>query len=203
MTARSDTQIANLALIRMGARTISDLSEDSEEARKLGMVSDVVIATEMRNYLWNFALARTSLPALGTTPAWGYKYEYQLPADYLRIVQINDIWLFPTVRDSSQDITAFYAIEGRKILTDLGTPLKIRYIRDMTADPSQWDASFISVAAFREAIETCVSLTGSIEKLQMMQKGYASELRMARRVGALEVPAEVVADGSWIDIRMY
>lgn len=203
MTARSPVQIANLALVRMGARTISALEEDSEEARKISLVSDIVIATEMRNYLWSFALARTSLPALGSTPAWGFKYEYQLPSDLLRLVQVNDVWIFPTVRDSVQSSTVFYAIEGRKILTDLGAPLKIRYIRDLTDDSTQWDPSYISVAAFREAIETCVSITGSLEKLQMMQKGYTSELRLARRVGALEVPAETIADGSWIDARMY
>src|SRR6185503_12979564 len=79
----------------------------------------------------------TGTPAAGTirlSPAFDYSYLYSLPTDCLRVMEINDV---PPPWDN-------WRIEDRKILSDEGTSLRLRYIYDVT-DYTKMDAMFYQV----------------------------------------------------------
>ena len=197
----SRTDIINRAMIKLGAPTISDPNEDSEQALKADIVFDSLLRSELRKHAWSFAIQRTTLSPLADAPAYEWAYQYQLPADFLRVVQVNDYWQFAGVREATDEAAVPYVIEGTKLLTDFAAPLKFRYVRDVAADPTGWDAAFTEAFASRLAEELCETLTKSVAKKAQMEKDYLTAVRDAKRVNAIELPPTPLPDNSWITGR--
>ena len=101
-------------------------------------------------------MARASLAKRTTSPVFGYDDEYQLPTDCLRVVEVPESRL-PWV------------VEGRKLLSDEGAPLNIRYIR-REEDPNQYDPLLFSAIAARLALEMAEELTQSNTKRELAEK---------------------------------
>lgn len=197
----SRTDIINRAMVKLGAPTIADPNEDSEQALKAGLVFDTLLRTELRMHPWSFAISRTQMAALSTAPAYEWTYQYQLPADFIRIVMVNDYWAFAGVREASDMPTVPYVIEGQHLLTNFAAPLKLRYIKDVSEDPSEWDACFVEVFSCRLAEELCETLTKSAAKKSTLEQDYRQALREARRVNAIELPPQTLPDNSWVTGR--
>lgn len=197
----SRTDIINRALIKLGAPTIADPNEDSEQALKAGIVFDTLLRSELRMHPWSFAITRTTMSALSTAPAYEWLYAYQLPADFLRVVMVNDYWDFAGVREATDAPAVPYTIEGRQLLTNFAAPLKLRYVQDVSADPTSWDAIFIEAFSCRLGEELCETLTKSAAKKATMEQDYRQALRDARRVNAIELPPQPLPDNSWVTGR--
>lgn len=197
----SQVAIVNRALTKLGEARITSLSDDLKPAREASSLWDVVRDAELREHNWNFAISRTSLAALSTEPSWGYEYEYQLPADCLRVIQVDEYYPGPSLSDYRGGSEAEYQIEGRKILSDLTAPLKIRYISRIE-DTSQWDALFVEAFACRLAAELAEPLTQSNTKRDMAWAEYARAIKAATKADAIENPPEYLPDDSWILSRL-
>lgn len=197
----SQVQIANRALTKVGEARILSLSDDLEAARAISSVWDVLRDAEFRIRNWNFTITRASLPALAATPDWGYAYQYQLPSDCIRVVQVDEYFPGPSMSDYRNSSEAQYQIERGKILTDLGAPLKIRYIARVE-DTGLWDALFVEVFACRLAVEIAERLTQSGTKRDFAWKEYNEAVRVAVRSDAVENPPEPLPDDSWLLSRI-
>jgi hypothetical protein len=196
------TAVMNRALIKLGRERIADETEESEPARVMASIFDDLARTTLRSQIWSFAKARASLAALSTAPAFGWVRAFQLPSDFLRVVQVNDYWDFALFREATQEEVVPFEIEGRTLLTDFAAPLKLRYIRDVSSEVETWDASFVEAFSCRLASEACETLTkGSGTKKQILMKEYEDALREAKRCNAIELPPVPVADGSWLTAR--
>lgn len=199
MASRVD--IANLALTKLGsASKITSLTDNSVAARALNGVYDIYRKAELRSRHWSFALKRTTIPALAAVPSWGFGYAYQLPSDYLRIVQVNDTFDVPALNDYNDGDTSPWAIESGAILTDFGSPLKIRYVWDVT-DEGTFDALFVVSLACRLALECCEQITNSNTKKAAAAEAYKEAIRDAAKAGAIEKPPAAISDDSWIMAR--
>lgn len=195
------TSIVNLALVRLGVPDIATIDDlDSEPARKAKLIYTLVCEAEIRRHQWSFAMWRDSLAALATAPTWGYQYAYNLPSDFLRLIQANDYFDYPEPRIGSNSDEKLWMIEGRTVLTNLGAPLKIRYIRKVAEDAH--DPIFNSVLAYRLAMELAPSLTQSTTKVEQLTKLYKDDVREARRVNAIELPPQPLPDNSWMNSRL-
>jgi hypothetical protein len=192
----SQTEIANRALTKLGATRITSITENSKGARVMNAIYDTVRQAELRKRNWSFALARTSLPKLGAAPDWGYANQYQLPTDYLRLTQVNDIYVVPSLAAYVNQDNSPYAIEGRAILTDFGAPLKIRYVRDIT-DTGLFDALFVEAFASKLAYEACEEITNSNTKREAAANDYKACIRDAGMTNAIERPPQSIPDDSW------
>lgn len=199
--ASSEVIICNAALSKLGAGSILALNQNNENARTMNLRYATVRDAELHRRRWKFSIARTSLPALAAAPAFGYAYQYQLPNDYLRLIEGGDIANFADLSDyrSSTD-AALYSIEGKKILTDLGPPLNIRYIAKIT-DTAQFNASFDEALASRLAWECCERITQSTSKKADCRADYFTAIKEAGRANALEAPPVDTADDTWIMAR--
>lgn len=197
----SQVEIANRALTKLGAARIISLDDDVKQARSVKSMFDIVRDAEMRAHIWSFTVKRKSLAALSSTPDWGFDYEYQVPPDYLRILQVNDIYPGPSLDDYRNAATAEYSIENKKILANFAAPLKIRYIARIE-DTSLWDATFIEAFASRLAMEMCEDLTQSSTKKTDAQNDYKRALTDAIRSGAVEQPPVDLPDDSWMLSRL-
>lgn len=85
----TDVNIANMALSRLGTRTtIADLTENSTEARQIGLWY-ATVRDELQSLVdWNFNRVSLALAASGTPPArWASSYAY--PSDCLRMRRLD------------------------------------------------------------------------------------------------------------------
>lgn len=197
----SQVDIANRALTKLGAARIISFGDDNKQARAVASMFDIVRDAELRSHIWSFTVRRTALAALVSTPDWGFQFEYQLPSDCLRILMVNDVYGGPDMSDYRNAPTADYSLEGNKILTDIGSPLKLRYI-SRVQDTTQWDSMFVEAMACRLAMEMAEDLTQSNAKRELAQAEYTAMLRSAIRASSIEQPAQDMPDNSWLMSRL-
>ena len=208
--ATSDTEIANMALLRFGNGQISSLTEGTEAADRLNLVYANSRDSVLRAHPWNFAIRRATLALSATTPNHEYTYQHALPSDpyCLKVIRTewdangflgSAVYGFPGVHGISAPVA--YRIEGRFLMCN-ETVARIEYIARIT-DVSQYDELFVDVLAQRLAAEVCVSFTGN----QSMAKGlwdvYVNKLDEARGVDGQEgTPREVVDVSPWLIARI-
>jgi len=193
--AVSRVAIANRALTKLGAARIIALDDDSQASNTIDSMFDIVRDAELRANLWHFSKARAQLPALSERPPFGFTYQYQLPSDYLRLIQINDVRLQP-----NPTVDGWYSIEGGRILISQPAPLRVRYVRRVE-DPTLFDALFVEAFACRLAAESAETLTQSNTKKQAAWQEYKEALAAARRANAIERPAVATDDDTWLESR--
>lgn len=194
-------QVANRALTKLGAARIISLSDDNKQARAVASCFDDLRDDELRAHRWQFAMKRTELAALSEAPAYGYQYQYAVPADFLRIDMVDD--RYPSaIMDNYIDAEYLeWTLEGNVILTDIGSPLKLRYIAQVT-DPNSWDSNFREALASRIAMEICEDLTQSDTKKTAASRDYQRAITQAVRIGAIEKPPIMPPDNSWVISRI-
>jgi hypothetical protein len=194
-------QVANRALTKLGSARITSIDDDVKAARSIKSCFDDVRDDELRSHRWQFAMKRTSLAALSTAPEFGYEYQYQVPTDFLKIDMVDD--RFPSaVMDNY--IGAEYldwALEGNLILTDIGAPLKLRYVAQVT-DPNGWDPNFREALACRLAAELAEDLTQSNEKRRLAWEEYKRAITQAIRSNAIEKLPVQPPDDAWVIGRL-
>jgi hypothetical protein len=140
MAVFSETQICNNALLRLGADTVMNLDTD-------GTVSSIIASnlyavtrdSLLRQHTWNFATVRTALAADVTAPAFEWLYQYQLPADFIRVVAIY-------AQSSS------YKMEGQILLSNQGAPLYLKYVAQIT-DVTKFEPLFVDALTLAIAIK--------------------------------------------------
>jgi hypothetical protein len=200
--ATSDVDICNAALIKLGADTINALNENNVRARTMSARYADVRDAELRRRRWKFSIKRASLAALSAAPAADYDRQFQLPVDYLRLIEGGDIAETADLSDFRSGAgAALYSIEGKKLLTNLSAPLNIRYIAKIT-DVSLFDSAFGEALASRLAYECCEKITQSDSKRSLAMDDYRLALSEARRANAIERPSESPADDSWVAARI-
>jgi hypothetical protein len=196
----SQVDIANRALTKLGEARIVSFTDNTNIARTVNSMWDVVRDAELRSHVWRFALARASLPALVDAPTFGYNYQYQLPSDCLRLVEVAEFRVNNLADYINRD-DSIYTVEGNKILTDLGAPLNIRYIQQ-TLDTAQFTIDFVEVLACRLAAEMAEVLTNSMEMRKMAWQEYNQAVSLAVKTNSLELPSKSAFDDSWMIGRL-
>lgn len=194
-------QIANRALTKLGAARITSLSDDIKAARDVQSCFDDLRDDELRARRWQFSIRRTSLAALTTAPDHGWNFQYQLPADCLKIDMVNDRFPSGVLTDYIGAEMLEWAVENNCVLTNLAAPLKLRYLARVT-DPAQWDPSFREVLACRIAAELAESLTQSNQKRELAWQEYQMAVRKALRSNAIERQPVMLNDEAWILSRI-
>lgn len=195
----------NRALAKIGANTIAALTDQSEQARKANIFFKGIAQAELRRQAWSFAKARTSLPALLTNVGSpSFDTSYNLPADLLRLVWLNDIWVFSTIREAGFIDDPVYSIQGRTLVTNSrGGAQDIVYIRDLSDAVELWDALFVDAFSCRLAVELAHPITKNLSLRQSVKQDYIEALKDAKRVNAIELPPQSLADDSWVLARLW
>lgn len=197
----SQVEIVNRSLFKLGGNPITSILDNSQAARVMSGLWDTVRKSELSRRFWNFALERTELSRLYPDPDWGFGAQYQLPVDFLKIAQVNDFYMVPGLQDYVNNDNSAYAIEGRKILTDFGSPLKIRYVKDVT-DPGLFDPLFVEVMASKLAYEACYAITQSLQGREQAMADYKNSIREAAMANAIAKPPVSIPDDSWMMGRL-
>lgn len=182
--ASSKTDIANRALSKIGDSRVSNINTDgTEKALIIREMYDQVRDNMLRSYPWNFAIKRSQLAKDGTAPAWGYSNRFQLPSDFLALLEIKN--------------QPDYKLESDYILTDEGAPLYIKYVRKVTSE-GLFDPSFVEAFSSMLAIEICEPLTQSNTKKELLLKQHEEIIRNAYAIDAIADPPQRLPDDEWL-----
>jgi hypothetical protein len=116
--------VCNAALARLGEARIFDLEEDSAAGRACALNFPLARDEVLRAHWWNFATDRTALTQLAEPPQFGYAHAYQLPADCLRVLEVNGV-------SGTGEPGSEWEIENGRLLTDEARVV-IRFIKQVT-----------------------------------------------------------------------
>lgn len=197
----SEIQVANRALTKLGAARIISFDDDNKQGRAIKSCFYDLRDDELRAHRWSFAMKRTTLAADADAPAYGYKYQYTLPADFLRLDMVNDRYPSAIMDNYIGAEYNDWTIEGGKILTDDSGEMKLRYIARVT-EPNAWDVNFREALSCRIAAELAEDLTQSNQKRQLAWDEYKRAITQAVRTNAIEKPPVMPPDDQWVISRI-
>lgn len=188
----SVTDICNGALQKLGAKKITDI-DDPKDKNALACKNCYSRLRDKRlqSHPWAFAIERAQLSANVTAPLFGVENQFPLPADFLRLLP-------PDERENWNDLDR--RIEGRKIVTDEGGPLNIRYVKRVL-DPNDMDPLFMDVLMCDMALEMSEEFTQSNQKKQVFKDDRKTALDEAKRTGAIQKPPAKPSTDTWESCR--
>ena len=167
----SVVQICNSALNQLGASSITALTENSKNARICNERYETIRDAVYRSHPWNCLVKRVQLAQDSDTPAWGFTYQYTLPSDCLRVLQIKDY-------------NSDYKIEGRKLLIE-ESEVYLIYLA-MESDVNQLDVLLRETIAAGLASDIAYAITSNLQVAKLMTEKYGLKLSEARHTDASE-----------------
>lgn len=172
------TDICNIALARLGNTQIADLSDESEVARACLVLYHHTRREVLRSHRWNFAQKRVALSELDAEPLFGWGHQFELPSDYLRVLEVGE-------SEHGDTIAERFIIEGRALLTDQDE-VNLVYVYDCE-NPALFDPLFIEALSLKLAVKLCDTLRGSSSTAERLMLEYERVTGpLARRVDANE-----------------
>lgn len=189
-------EIVNRALSKIGQTRIVSLDQENKAAGTANSMFAVVRDAELSAHNWNFAKDRIMIPAAATTPAFGWRYQYLIPSDCLRVLLAGP-WPQAVMSGYIGWDTSQYTIEGTHILTNLGPALSLQYLKRIT-DTGIYPSVFIEAFACKLAIELSQDITGDDGKKDILWAEYDKAIQTAKTVNAISLPPQMVQDDSWM-----
>jgi hypothetical protein len=176
--AKSVTEICNMALVKLGQNRIINITDNNDTAAILNHVYEMCRDEVIESHHWSCATKYATLAQLATSDAdydsdaedkW--EYQYRLPADFARVVEMTSA------------LTADYEIDGDRLMTNEDEDVVIKYIYYLT-DVSKMSAMLRKTIAYRLASEIAFDVTNSERKAQEMTIAYETQLHRAQGIDA-------------------
>ena len=171
--------LCNLALLRLGQSTITDLSAEDSTSKVCNLNHQQAIDWVLRERAWKFNTTRVDLTSPGLTPAFGWNFSYPLPLAHLCTLEVRTT----SLKDYQENHT-LYAQEVGAILTDGDNGVKLKYLRRV--DPSLIPSHVVDVIALNLALRIAIPITGSKELHGTLTSEYATYLSQAAALDGLQ-----------------
>jgi len=185
--ATSVIEICNNALQDLGEDLIVSLSDGTKAANLCNQRWPSVRDAVIRAHPWNCCMEMDSLAPMSQTPAWRWNYQYQLPADCLRVM---------AVANASGVVVAEWELQGRKLLCDIDAEVLIRYVKRET-DPTVYDSLLSEALAARLSAVLAYPLSGSTSAQEAAWTIYQNKVAEARGMDAREGVTETLFTSAW------
>lgn len=186
-----DVDICNSALIRLGADLITDLTDNTKEARLCNHQYSRSLKAVLRSAPWGFALKRASLTEAVVTLAFGDEVAFELPADCVLVVKLG-----PSHHKEDK-----YKIEGRYLLSeDIEDACEIHYVSS-SATPADYDYAFMEAVSCVLASAIAYSLTQSATLKADLQNEAQFFINQARSFNSQEGTPENFNFDGFLDAR--
>jgi hypothetical protein len=187
--AATDVSICSNALLMLGDNPISSLSEGSAKARVASNLYPAVRDAILRAHPWNCCVARVQLAPEVATPAFDFAFQFTLPADYVRTLQVGEY-----------GAEADYRIEGSKLLCD-ENPLNLRYIF-RNENPATWDGALVDAVTLEMAARMAYPITRSASLARDKRAEANAALKAAKAVDGQDDSPETLGNERLLAARM-
>lgn len=185
--ATSVVDICNNALIRIGSKTITSLTDGDKVANSCNTIYEQTRDMLLRQHLWNFAIKRVVLASETTAPAFEYTNSFPLPSDFIRAKALEDPY-------------AIYKIEnGSKLVTN-ATDVKLIYVARVT-DVAKFDPLFVEALILMLAIKLSYILIGSNGREQSLKEELSKIMFLAKQVDGQDDTPDSLNASTFLDAR--
>ncbi|SCW91772.1 hypothetical protein [Pseudomonas sp. NFACC05-1] len=183
MSMATGVSICSNALLMLGAQTINDFNDqlNLDRAKLCANLYPTVRDDMLRQHPWNCCIKRAVLAPDAAAPAFGYEHAFELPADFMRVLEVGT---------AGQQID--YLVEGRSIQANT-TVLELRYVFRNEVE-STWDSSLVKLVTLAMAAVLAYPVTQSAALQQSLGQELEQEKRRARAVDGQEDPPQMLGD---------
>ncbi|MGO2200505.1 hypothetical protein [Pseudomonas helleri] len=183
MSMATGVSICSNALLMLGAQTINDFADqlNLDRAKLCANLYPTVRDDMLRSHSWNCAIKRAVLAPDAVAPAFGYTHSFELPADFMRVLEVG-------TNGSQID----YLVEGRTIQANT-TVLELRYVFRNEVE-NTWDAHLVKLVTLAMAAALAYPVTQSSALQQSFEQKLEMTLKRARAVDGQEDPPQTLGD---------
>jgi len=183
-------EICNTALVRIGASTISSISQETPSAERCNVLWEPLRDELLSMHYWSFATKAAELSLTGSDPVLStYNYEYQLSADCLVVQDIFKEEPFDRLENKihcnrSDDCFAIYTFQQ--------------------TNPEMFPATFASALAYRLAFDLAIPSANPKLGLNIrdaMWDGFQITIDKAMEIDAVEIGETIETISQWIEAR--
>ena len=187
----SKEEICNMALSRLGASTITSLTDGTTEAKLCNTYFDNLAERATVQGSWTTATFRTQIARTATTPTFGFTYEYQLPVDpkCLKVLGISE----------NKPGTTAFRVEGDKLLTD-ATTVKIKYIGRLSDTESYGPLLTEAIEALLGSY-LAIPLTGKKTIAKELREEYAILIQNNLAIDGQQGSKNVISSPTLTEVR--
>lgn len=180
----SKVQLISNALILLGDEPINSLTDSGAGAKAGSNLYESSYFAILSSHRWKFATKKVKLARLTASPLNEYKYQFQLPTDY-----INIITTYPR---------SDYRLLEDKLYSD-SKEIEIDYIYKV--NEANFPAYFIKAFEYYLAMQLVIPVTEDYNKMDIMNKMYGIESRKARYSDSQSSPSVPILDDPYIRVR--
>lgn len=175
-------QINNAALGMVGCRAIVSLDEGSDEANKCKFYWPLTLQYVLESHPWKCVGRQAVLTTSTTSPAFGHSYAYPLPADFVRMISL-------------ENPDAEFHVAGRTLYCD-DSPARVWYV-PLETDATKYDAGLVHALTMHQAYFLAFALRNDDDKAQLVL-GHLEKffLPIIRHVDASRRGVRTTASGS-------
>ena len=167
--ATTDVQIVNMALLALGADTITALTDtSSKEAIVANALFDQAREEVLMAHPWACAVKRANLD-MDVPPDYGWDNAFTLPTDFLAVVEVDGV---------DPGGVQMYEIEDGRLLTNLDE-VNIRYIY-RNEDPSSYSPMLTECITLNLASKMAYPIVGKESVANVLYQKYERKLNEAR-----------------------
>ena len=193
--ATDQLSLYNIGLRFIGERELANISENREPRRLLDgtwNAGDGAVKFFLENGYWNFATRAVKIDkSASVTPAFGHPNAFDVPTDYVKLVQISGNEFF-------NDALTNYEQEGDYFYASID-PIYMRYVSDHADygnDLSKWPQHFTRWAGSWLGVQVAPRLKNDVD-LDKLEKREHKLLVRARSKDASEEPTRWPPLSSW------
>lgn len=188
----------NAAVLKLGERQLSSITENREPRRVLDVIWDTgFVDYVLEQGLWNFAMRSVALTySPSSTPAFGLNRAFDKPTDWVRTAALCHDEYFKEPLNQYADEGGFFYAEQDTIY--------LRYVSNdsnVGGDLSLWPQSFVKFAAATLAAEAAKRITHHEGKVAALEAEVKEEHKKALSKDAMNEPTAFPPRGSWTRSR--
>ncbi len=188
----SKTELINKSLTLVGANPITNIDDDTNNARIVSRVYESALRSILSECSWNFACKRRLLTLSADTLEWYYTndsetYLYTIPTDCIRIFGTNDD-------------NAVWRVEGDYIISDT-TGLGIRYVYYLD-NPTKCSSSFLEALSDKLCSDIAFMILNSKSVAEsLLEKYHKVSLPKAMAENAQVGVHQYLKDDAWVNAK--
>lgn len=167
----TELDLCNSALNRCGAEPILTLADTSKRAKIVTAQYDITLKEMLNDSPWNFAIERATLTVDVTAPLFGFAYKYELPADCIRVLELEN--------------KEPYRVEQGFIHCDTDVEINVKYVK-FANDPTTYSGSFTKAFVLKLAEDISYGLVQSASLQAQITQEAERYLRKARSMNSQE-----------------
>jgi hypothetical protein len=181
----SKIQMISNALVLLGDAPIADLSGNGAGSVAGANLYESAYTGLLSNHRWRFATKYQELTKLAASPDTDdYKYQYQLPSDYLLLIKVS------AIRD--------FEIYGDKIYSNTNH-MKLDYI--YRVDEDNLPPYFQLTMQFMLASLLAIPVTGNSTRADEYRLQYEAQLKRAKFQDASSRPNQPIQHSPFVQVR--